>query len=126
MEILEKIKDVVSILDELEDYDNNLSNKQSNVDQSISDVYHYIENNRITSKSGYRICKELKMLLLERRSLKQERSLLDTFSNEKTRLNLKTNRSILLADLHKTQKNFDTEYKYRVYDKDEFAKRMEG
>lgn len=126
MDVLSKIKDVIELLDELEDYDNDLPNKQSNVDQSISDIYHYIENNRITSKNSYRLCKELKSLLLERREFKQERSLLDTFDNEKTRLNLKTNRSMLLADLHKAQKNLDTEYKFRVYDKDEFIEKMEG
>lgn len=126
MEILEKIKEVVKLLDELEDYNNDLPSKQSDIDQRISDIYHYVENTRMTTKSSYRVVKELKTLLLERREFKQDQSLLATFENNKAKLNLKSNRAMMLADMHKAQKNLDTEYKFRVYDKDEFVKQMES
>ena len=126
MEIMEKIKEVVKLLDELEDYNNDLPSKQSDIDQRISDIYHYVENTRMTTKSSYRVVKELKTLLLERREFKQDQSLLATFENNKAKLNLKSNRAMMLADMHKAQKNLDTEYKFRVYDKDEFVKQMEG
>lgn len=126
MEILEKIKEVVKLLDELEDYDNDLPSKQSDIDQRISDIYHYVENTRMTTKNSYRVVKELKTLLLERREFKQDQSLLATFENNKAKLNLKSNRAMMLADMHKAQKNLDTEYKFRIYDKDEFVKQMEG
>lgn len=125
MDIVGKIKEVVKLLDELEDYDNELPSKQSDIDQRISDIYHYVENTRMTTKNSYRVVKELKSLLLERREFKQDQSLLATFDNNKSRLNLKNNRSIMLADIHKAQKNLDTEYKFRIYDKDEFIKKME-
>ena len=45
MEVLDKIKQVVELLDELDDYLDLLPGLQSESDQRISDIYHYIETN---------------------------------------------------------------------------------
>lgn len=125
MDILNKIKQVVKILDEIEDYYNSLPDRQSELDKKISDLYHYIETQKMTSKSSYRMIKELKSVLDERRILKQEHSILNVFDNNKARLNLKTNRAMLLADVNKENKLQNSTYKYRVYTEEELKNKME-
>lgn len=125
MEIITKIKEVVEILDELDEYFEELPTQQSEIDRKISDIYHYIENSTMNSKNSYRVVKELKQILLLRRQFKQEQSILQTFQNEKERLKLATNRKMLLASVHKAEKDLDTNYKFRIYDEEEFIKQME-
>lgn len=124
MEVLDKIKQVVELLDELDDYLDLLPGLQSESDQRISDIYHYIETHSLNYKNSYRLSKELKEVLLKRRDYKNDFALLKKFSDEKGRLNLKNNRQILLADLYKAQKNLT--YHYRVYNEEDFEKKMEG
>jgi hypothetical protein len=124
MEVLDKIKQVVELLDELDDYLDLLPGLQSESDQRISDIYHYIETNSLNYKNSYRLTKELKEVLLKRRDYKNDFAILKKFNDEKGRLNLKANRQILISDLYKAQKNLV--YHYRVYDEQEFKDRMEG
>ena len=124
MEVLEKVKQVVELLDELDDYLDLLPGLQSESDQRISDIYHYIETNSLNYKNSYRLGKELKEVLKKRREYKNDFALLKKFNDEKGRLNLKSNRQIMLSDLYKAQKNTQT-YHYRIYDEQEFKDRME-
>lgn len=42
MDVIEKIGECVAILNELDEYFASIPNKQSENDQAISDLYHYI------------------------------------------------------------------------------------
>lgn len=122
---LDQIKQIVSLLNSIDEKYDSISDRQSVVDSKISDIYHYIENNTMNSKSSYRIVKELKNVLSQRRELKKEQSILQIFQNEKERLKIKNNRSMLLAEVCKEDKGYNKKYNYRIYDEEEFKKQME-
>lgn len=125
MDELNKIKEICNILDSLEEATENLPNAESEVDKKISDLYHFIENNKMDAKMCYRMIKELKEVLSERRNLKYKQTILYSFRNNIDRLNLKTNRSMLLADVNKKLKDVQKEYKNRIYDEEELRKKIE-
>lgn len=125
MDCVEKIKEIVILLDEVDEEYEMFPAKQSELDSKISDIYHYIEDNTMKSKNSYRIIKELKEILLKRKELKKEQSVLTVFQNNKNKLNISNNRKILLTEVCKENKNWDKPYKYRTYDEDEFKHKME-
>lgn len=125
MDYLEKIKTIISLLDELDKDYAEFPDKQSEIDSKISDIYHYIESSTLTSKNSYRVTKELKECLIQRRELKKKHSVLQVFENSKNKLLLDKNRQMLLADVFKEEKNYSKKYIYRIYDEEEFIKQME-
>ncbi len=119
IDVLEEIKNIISKLDSLDDYRENLNEILSNQDLALSDLYHYIEFNKMDNKKCYRMIKELKQVLNTRRKCKQDIAVLDVFIAQKNRLNLKDNRRLLIADIHKHYKSVTKEYKNRVYTDEE-------
>lgn len=126
MDISTKVKEVVESLDELDKYIDNLSDICSKNDQSISDLYHYIENNKLDSKASYRMIKELKSRLIDRRKIKQEQELAHTLRTYQQRIVGSENRKLLLGEIGKTEKRLNTQYRYRVYNEDELREKMEA
>ena len=126
MEITKEIKEAVLILNKVDEYNESLPLLISNNDLAISDLYHYIENNMMNTKSSYRIVKELKEKLKERRKLKNEQDILRTFYNQKQRLLETNNRNMILANLGKEEKKLQALYKNRIYDKKELKQKKEG
>lgn len=126
IEILDILKEVVESLDELDRYIDSLSDSCSKNDQGISDLYHYIENNQLNSKSSYRMIKELKIRLVDRRKIKQEQELAHTLRTYQQRLIGYENRKLLLGEIGKTEKRLNTQYRYRVYNEDELREKMEA
>lgn len=122
MDVIEKINECIKILDELDEYFASIPSKCSDNDLAISDLYHYIESNQVSSKGCYRIIKELKEHLIVRRQLKEEQELLRTFVNHKNKLNLTENRKMLLSEVNKTKNRLTTPYNYRVYESEESLK----
>lgn len=126
MDISTKVKKVVESLDELDKYIDNLPDICSKNDQSISDLYHYIENNKLDSKASYRMIKELKSRLIDRRKIKQEQELAHTLRTYQQRIVGSENRKLLLGEIGKTEKKLNTQYRYRVYNEDELREKMEA
>ncbi len=126
MNLATKVKEIVELLDELDKYIDNLSDMCSKNDQSISDLYHYIENNKLDSKASYRMIKELKSRLIDRRKIKQEQELAHTLRTYQQRLIGYENRKLLLGEIGKTEKRLNTQYRYRVYNEDELREKMEA
>lgn len=126
MDISTKVKEVVESLDELDKYIDNLPDICSKNDQSISDLYHYIENNKLDSKASYRMIKELKSRLIDRRKIKQEQELAHTLRTYQQRIVGSENRKLLLGEIGKTEKKLNTQYRYRVYNEDELREKMEA
>ena len=119
MNVIQRISDAIVILDEVDNYFKSIPEKQSENDMTISDIYHYIENNQISTKGSYRLIKELKEHLLIRRILKEDQEILRTFVSLKSKLNLPENRQMLLSEINKTRKRLDAPYNYRIYESEE-------
>lgn len=122
MDVIKKITETCDLLDEIDGYFSIIPSKQSEIDMAISDIYHYIENNQISTKGSYRLIKELKSHLLVRRTLKENQELLRTFVNHKSKLNLPENRKMLLGEINKTKNRLATPYNYRIYKSEENLK----
>lgn len=122
MDVIEKIGECVAILNELDEYFASIPNKQSENDQAISDLYHYIENNQVSTKGSYRMVKELKTHLVVRRKLKEDQELLKVFASIKTKIVMKDNRKSLLNDIDKTKEKLSQPYNYRIYENEEMLK----
>lgn len=126
MEVIEKIREAIILLNNIDEYNETLPSLMSNNDLAISDLYHYIENNTMNSKSSYRIVKELKEKLKERRRLKSEQDIIRVFNNHKQKLIEINNRKMILVDLGKEQKKLQSPYKNRIYTEEELKQKMEG
>lgn len=125
MEVINAVIEVSKILDEIDKFDSNVSNKMSEFDNKLIDLYHYIENNPIDTKKAYRLCKELKSILNERRDLKNNVELLREFQKHKLKLNNGiANRQVLLSEMGKRAKSLNQPYKYRIYTDEELKEKI--
>ena len=110
MNILDKVVEVSKILDEIDEFDKSVPDKMAEYNYKLSDLYHYIESNTMDSKKSYRICREFKKVLIERREF-----------------NLGIdNRKMLLSTIGKKAKYLNQPYKNRIYDDEELKRIMEG
>ena len=126
MNILDKVIEVSKILDEVDEFDNNISRKMSEYDYRLSDLYHYIENNNMNSKKSYRICKELKRVLKDRREFKNNVELINEYKQSKLKLTSGIeNRKMLLSAIGKRSKQLNQPYKNRIYEDEELVKIIE-
>ena len=53
--VISQIESIKEQMDDLDKYFNDLPNKQSQVDEELSDLLHYIENNDLTPKQSLKI-----------------------------------------------------------------------
>lgn len=104
IEVLEEIKNVVASLNKIDDYKEVLVEEQSKYDLMLSDLYHFIELNKFDSKSSYRIVKELKQVLSERRKVKVNLSVLRSFDMQRQKIINKDNRNIMMSTVSKCNK----------------------
>ena len=121
MNIVEEIKEIVSKLNKIDNYNTTLPQKLSVLDEKEQDLLHYIENNKIGTFASYRIIKELKQNRLERRKIKQDIELAKTFDENKNKLPSKNNRQSLIQSICDKEKQLHThiEYKNRQYSNEE-------
>lgn len=119
MEIIEKVKEVSDLMNEIQSYTNNLNAELQAVDFRISDLLHLIESNSIKTKGSYRIVKELKKVRLERRKIKNDMEISKTLNNNLNKLLSMENRQFLLAELNKTNNHLNLKYKNRIYTEEE-------
>lgn len=120
MVIIDKIKDAVSILNEIDEYSSTLTDKLSLCDSKICDLMHLIEFNNLSTKQRYRVVGELHKIRVERRNIKNDMSTLRTYNNNSNKLLEVNNRQMLLSEIHKTLKyQQDAQYTNRVYTDEE-------
>lgn len=124
--MIEEIKEAVLLLNKIDEYIETLPTLMSNNDQAISDLYHYIENNTLNSKSSYRMIKELKERLKERRKLKNQQAIMNVYNNQKQKLVELNNRKMLVGNLCKEEKKLEAPYKNRIYEESELKEKLEG
>lgn len=117
--ILERIKTIIDMLDELDDWIEALPSSQSQVDSLLSDYRHLLKENIFRERVAYKIAIKIKESELLRADLKQDFDIARTYDTYKNRLLSKTNRQFLLSELYKKTKDWNQPYKYRVLTKEE-------
>lgn len=120
--IVEKIKEVVSKLDEIDNLINTQPQEMQNIDYKLSDLLHLIENNELGDKACINVVKKIHNLRKIRRSLKNEHEIENTYTTHKNKLIGKDTRSFLINEICKTDKQLNKNYKNRVYTKEEINK----
>lgn len=119
MDVLEKLTDSIKILNEVDEYKDSLVDRLSEQDKKLSDLLHYIENNKLSTAQCYRIVKEIKKQREIRRKIKNDMNILSTYDKHINKLLNTNNRSMLLAELYKVDKRLQAEYKNRLYTEEE-------
>lgn len=120
MNILDKVIEVNKILDEIDEYDKQLSDLLSTVDSKLCDLYHTIENNKLKTNQCYRIVQEIHKLRLERRKIKNDMGLMAVYNNNRNKLVNYDFRKILLNNLGKENKKLlNSNYNNRKYSEEE-------
>lgn len=112
--IYEKIKNAMTILDEIDEMINSQSEELQNVDYELSDWLHYIENNEINDKESIKIIKEMQRLRKTRRCLHNEYEIEKTYKSNSAKVMGNNTRQMLLAEVNKTIKQLDSDYKNRI------------
>lgn len=119
MEIIEKVKEISELMNELQSYTNNLSANLQAADYRISDLLHLIEKDTLNTKACYRIVKELKKVRQERRKIKNDMEISKILNLNLNKLLGMENRQFLLAELNKTNNHLNSKYKNRIYTEEE-------
>ena len=85
------------------------------VQSKIRDIEHYLENHIISRSGSIKLISLLQELRIERRQIKQMWELWNTYGLNRDKLKTKEWRSFLTSELHKKDKQLQTEYNYRVF-----------
>lgn len=127
MDVIKEINDIVDKLDELEIYESGLSQLLSECNERELDLLHYIENNKINVLWCYRYTKELKRVREKRREIKNDMERLSKFKEHKQKLiSNGESRKLMLAEIHKREKQLNCPYKNRRYKDDELENILKG
>lgn len=120
IDILEKIIEASGLLNEVDNYMSTLGNALSEIDSKQQDLLHLIENNKLKTNECYKIIKELHNVRTERRRIKNDIELANSFKLHKNQLLSIDNRKFLINLLSKLQTQLITsKYKNRVYTDEE-------
>ena len=101
MDMFKQFEKALSILNTIEDTEEELYKKQSEYDNKIQFWLHFLENNKTSTKQSYRIIRELKSLRNERRIVKNNIDILRSFHDGEDKLKGKDNRCMLMGQLRK-------------------------
>lgn len=112
--VLAAIKGAVSLYDKIDNMISTQPEELQKVDFEISDWLHYIEGNDTTDRENVVIMKKLRELRLLRRSLHKEYEIEKTYKDNIMKMNNVDNRKLLLAEINKTIKRWENEYKNRI------------
>lgn len=112
--VLEKIKQVIELLDNIDEMIETQSVEIQNTDLQLSDYYHLIENNELSNDASINVIKRIHDLRVIRRSLNNEHEIENTYNTHKSKLSGKETRQFLLHEIYKTVKSLGTQYKNRI------------
>jgi len=118
--VLDNISNAIKLLEDNEEYFEELFTLQSITDKKIDYWLHYIELEPIKAAEANKIIKELHKLRSERRIYKNQLELMKVFHDNENKLCNKGNRKILLNQVYKTSnKQKNAQYGYDAYAKEE-------
>ena len=118
-QIVERIKEAIEKLDEIDKLINSQSQELQNVDYKLSDLLHLIENNELSDEASINVVKEIHKLRIIRRSLQNEHEIESTYLNHKSKLTGNDTRQFLANEIFKTVKQLGKNYKNRVYSEEQ-------
>lgn len=119
MNVLEELKSAINTLNKVDEYKDGLVDKLSEQDKKLSDLEHYIEENKLSTNQCYRMIKEIKKQREIRRKIKNDYTILTNYENNINKLINHDNRRLLLEKVYKINKSLDTKYKNRIYTEEE-------
>ena len=127
MSVIDNIKKAISLLEENENYYQELFELQSQTDKKIDYWLHYIELEKVPVTQSYKIIKELKKLRNLRREYKNEIYLMKIFKDNEQKLCNESNRKILLNQVCKTEsKQKNAQFNYDAYTDEEIKEILGG
>lgn len=113
--IVSQILGVEKTLKDIDDYFNDLPNLQSQVDEELSDLLHYVENNDLSAKECTKMIKLIRQKRLIRRGLCNDYEIKKTYSTHRNKLAIETQRPFFLMEIRKTTKKLNQQYRYRRF-----------
>ena len=113
--IVSQILGVEEMLKDIDDYFNDLPNLQSQVDEELSDLLHYIENNNLSAKECVTMIKLIKQKRLIRRGLCNDYEIKKTYNTHRNKLAIETQRPFFLMEIRKTASKLNQQYRYRRF-----------
>ena len=113
--IVSQILGVEEMLKDIDDYFNNLPTLQSQVDEELSDLLHYIENNTLSAKECAKMIKLIKQKRLIRRGLCNDYEIKKTYGTHRNKLAIETQRPFFLMEIRKTASKLNQQYRYRRF-----------
>ena len=121
-EIIQKINSLGKDFNELDNYFENLSSYQSETDEYLSDLLHYVETHSFTQASALKFVNLLKEKRIKRRQLKNEYEIKRVFDTGRQRFAMYNQREIFLSSIYKKEKELSYPYKYRQVSDEEIDK----
>lgn len=126
MNIVYELDNSIQILNKVDEYIETLAEELSNYDKRTTDLLHYIENNNLNAPQSCKVIKEIKKIRLERRKIKKDMELSKVYKDNINKLVNKDSRNMLMAKLHKTEKQLETEYQNRIYTQEDINNILKG
>jgi len=112
--VVEKIKQAIKLLDEIDEMIETQSIEIQNTDLQLSDLYHLVENNELSEVASVNVINRMHELRVLRRSLNNEHEIENTYNTHKSKLAGKETRQFLLHEIYKTVKSLGSQYKNRI------------
>lgn len=123
MDIFKSFEKSLGLLNSIENSFDELVKKQSELDLKIQFWLHTLENEKIDTKKSYRITRELKNLRKERREIKNDLELLQSYKTSCDKMNNSSNRAMLLGQLRKLKnKQENWVYTNDIYTKEDIER----
>jgi len=130
MEVLEKLKQSVALLKDIDDYRDQLLGDNgliSTCDKKIDYWLHYIELNDLKVTEAYKILKEIKKQRMLRRQYKDDAELIKMYKDNEAKMQNSASRDILLMNVCKTDsKHKNAKYSYDAYTEEELNEILYG
>jgi hypothetical protein len=114
LEFLGKIKQVITLLDEIDEIINAIPSTQQKNDYLLSDYLHIIENDEFGTVLATNITDKIKQARNERRAWNNINLIANTFTKNKYKLIQPEQRKELTKILSASVENVHQEYKYRI------------
>ena len=113
--IFDKVIQVISLLDEIEETSKNLGKCLSEQDKKITDLRHLVEFETLDASQCWYFVKKLQRICKKRREVKKQMSFYNTFKEQVDGLKKIENRKMLKNNMYKLNKRLDYSYTPNLY-----------
>jgi len=124
-ELVLKIKTAIDALNDVEKYMDDMPTKQQDIDFRLSDLDHFIQNNKRFIKENGKV-KGLHMLLerigddrITRENYNIEFEIKKAFNTHRMKLSCPSARELFMREIYKAEKSRNNQYRYRVYNEED-------